>query len=441
MAGVPPLVFGVVALIDLLYQFWVHTEHVGKLGWFDRWFCSPSNHRVHHAVNDRYLDRNYGGVLIVWDRLFGSFQEEDEQLRLRHAQPAATAGTRCGPTPRCTGRWRRTAGTRARWADKLRVWFKPPGWRPADVAARFPKPAFDIAQVQRYHPPVTRGVRVVRRAAVPRCCWRGVALFLWHADEHAAGAIGGLAGGADRRRCGPSARVLQGRLGVLEVLLVEAAALATASGGRGARRSCTASSSRWRMLLAIALCRARARAQPAAPARFDAAAGRRPGRSRWLGDVLLMLPGFFIPGLVALPARAPVLHRAVPAGRGAGSRGRRALAATLARGRGDVRASCSRAWTRCCGSPVAAYVVVIACMAAQAIGRAAVLRRSRRRAAVARRRLLLHAERRAAGDQPLRACRCRWRRSGCWRPTTSAQMLIVRERLARAAGERALPRV
>ncbi len=79
MAGVPPLVFGVVALIDLLYQFWVHTEHVGKLGWFDRWFCSPSNHRVHHAVNDRYLDRNYGGILIIWDRLFGSFKEEDEK--------------------------------------------------------------------------------------------------------------------------------------------------------------------------------------------------------------------------------------------------------------------------------------------------------------------------------------------------------------------------
>ena len=76
--GVPPLVFGTVALIDLLYQYWVHTQQVGKLGWFDRWFCSPSNHRVHHAVNDRYLDRNYGGILIVWDRLFGTFVEEDD---------------------------------------------------------------------------------------------------------------------------------------------------------------------------------------------------------------------------------------------------------------------------------------------------------------------------------------------------------------------------
>lgn len=58
VAGVPPLVFGTVALIDLLYQFWVHTQQVGRLGWFDRWFCAPSNHRVHHAVNDRYLDKN-----------------------------------------------------------------------------------------------------------------------------------------------------------------------------------------------------------------------------------------------------------------------------------------------------------------------------------------------------------------------------------------------
>ena len=70
--GVPPALFGVAALIDLLYQFWIHTEHVPKLGWFDRVFASPSNHRVHHGVNDPYVDRNYGGILIIWDRLFGT---------------------------------------------------------------------------------------------------------------------------------------------------------------------------------------------------------------------------------------------------------------------------------------------------------------------------------------------------------------------------------
>jgi alkylglycerol monooxygenase len=79
VAGVPPLVFGVVALIDLLYQYWVHTELVRKLGWFDRVFVSPSNHRVHHGQNDYCIDRNYGGILIIWDRLFGTFQEERDE--------------------------------------------------------------------------------------------------------------------------------------------------------------------------------------------------------------------------------------------------------------------------------------------------------------------------------------------------------------------------
>ncbi len=151
--GVPPLVFAVVALIDLLYQYWVHTQQIGRLGWFDRWFCSPSNHRVHHAVNDRYVDKNYGGILIVWDRLFGSFEEEDA------AEPCVY-GTRA-PLRSLDPVWANLqvykdlvldSWRARRWGDKLRVWLRPPGWRPADVAARWPKPAFDIATVRHYDP-------------------------------------------------------------------------------------------------------------------------------------------------------------------------------------------------------------------------------------------------------------------------------------------------
>ena len=152
--GVPVQVFVAVALIDLLYQFWVHTEQVGRLGWFDRVFCSPSNHRAHHAVNDRYLDRNYGGILILWDRLFGSFVEED-------AADPPVYGTR-SPLRSWNPLWAnvevywRTAQdawhTR-RWRDKLLVWIRPPGWRPADVAARFPRPAFAMPGA-RYDPPL-----------------------------------------------------------------------------------------------------------------------------------------------------------------------------------------------------------------------------------------------------------------------------------------------
>jgi alkylglycerol monooxygenase len=67
-----------VGSINLIYQFWVHTQHIGKLGWYEWIFVTPSNHRVHHAQNERYVDRNYGGLFIIWDRLFGTFQEELE---------------------------------------------------------------------------------------------------------------------------------------------------------------------------------------------------------------------------------------------------------------------------------------------------------------------------------------------------------------------------
>jgi sterol desaturase/sphingolipid hydroxylase (fatty acid hydroxylase superfamily) len=153
LLGFPPVVMGTVALIDLLYQYWVHTQQIGKLGWFDRWFCSPSNHRVHHAVNDVYLDRNYGGILIVWDRLFGTFAEErDDEPCVYGTRSPLRSWNPVWANLQVYAELARDAWRARRWADKLRVWFKPPGWRPADVAARWPKPAFDVRQTQRFDP-------------------------------------------------------------------------------------------------------------------------------------------------------------------------------------------------------------------------------------------------------------------------------------------------
>ncbi|HEY8329240.1 MAG TPA: sterol desaturase family protein [Rhodanobacter sp.] len=160
LLGVPLKVFVIVALIDLLYQFWVHTEQIGRLGWFDRVFCSPSNHRAHHAVNDRYLDRNYGGILIVWDRLFGTFVEEDDN-------DPPVYGTR-SPLRSWNPLWANAevywhtavdAWHARRWRDKLLVWLKPPGWRPADVAARYPKPAF-VMPDEHFDPPLSRPLKL-----------------------------------------------------------------------------------------------------------------------------------------------------------------------------------------------------------------------------------------------------------------------------------------
>lgn len=197
--GFPPLVFAVVALIDLLYQYWVHTQHIGKLGWFDRWFCAPSNHRVHHAVNDRYLDKNYGGIFIVWDRLFGSFIEEDDREPIIY-------GTR-GPLRSWNPVWAnlqyyaelcKDSWHAKRWGDKLRVWFKHPGWRPADVAARFPKPAFDLAKVERYDPPMSPAAQRAS-AGLFVALLGATSLLLWNAHtlslpQQLAGAVGVVLG-------------------------------------------------------------------------------------------------------------------------------------------------------------------------------------------------------------------------------------------------------
>jgi sterol desaturase/sphingolipid hydroxylase (fatty acid hydroxylase superfamily) len=160
VAGVPPQLFLAVALIDLLYQFWIHTEHVGRLGWFDRVFASPSNHRVHHAVNDRYVDRNYGGILILWDRLFGTFQEEraDDPPVYGTRAPLRSFNPLWANLEVYAQLWRDSVAAR-RWVDKLQVWVRRPGWRPADVAAAHPKPPFRLEALRRFDPQVPAGVR------------------------------------------------------------------------------------------------------------------------------------------------------------------------------------------------------------------------------------------------------------------------------------------
>ncbi len=178
LAGVPPVVFAIVALVDLLYQFWVHTEHVGRLGWFDRWFCSPSNHRVHHAVNDKYLDKNFGGILIIWDRMFGTFVEEDS------TEPCVY-GTR-KPLRTWSPLWAnfdtyvelaRTSATTPRWSDKLRVWLNPPGWHAPNSAVNN---AFSVDGLQAFDEPTDP--RAQRFAVTLFLLTMGAALIvLWNA--------------------------------------------------------------------------------------------------------------------------------------------------------------------------------------------------------------------------------------------------------------------
>jgi alkylglycerol monooxygenase len=148
-----------VGSLNLIYQFWVHTEHVPKLGWYEWIFVTPSNHRVHHAQNDLYLDRNYGGLFIIWDRLFGTFQEErpEEPCVYGIRGPLRSFNPLRALTHIYVDMAQDSWHTR-RWKDKLRVWVARNGWRPADVAERFPRAKTDLTSFEKYDPKVPAAV-------------------------------------------------------------------------------------------------------------------------------------------------------------------------------------------------------------------------------------------------------------------------------------------
>jgi len=189
IAGVPPLVFLTVAALNLLYQFWVHTRHIPKLGWFEWIFVSPSNHRVHHAQNPVYMDRNYGGVFIIWDRLFGTFQEEldEEPVIFGVTTPLASWNPLWANLQFYVQLWR-DAMRAGSWWDKLRIWFMPTGWRPADVAARYPQAKADLSQFRKFEVPLARAAQL--NALLQFVCYLlAVVWLLAQGDALATGAV------------------------------------------------------------------------------------------------------------------------------------------------------------------------------------------------------------------------------------------------------------
>ena len=153
--GVPLLVFVIVAALNLLYQFWVHTRHIPKLGWFEWCFVTPSNHRAHHAQNALYMDRNYGGVFIIWDRLFGSFQEEDddEPVIFGVTTPLTSWNPLWANLQFYAQLWDDARRAGRKW-DKWRIWFMRTGWRPADVAEKYPMSKPDLSRFRKFEVPL-----------------------------------------------------------------------------------------------------------------------------------------------------------------------------------------------------------------------------------------------------------------------------------------------
>ena len=128
LLGIEPLMIFTAQGISLVYQFWIHTELIDRLPPpFEAVFNTPSHHRVHHGRNVRYLDRNHGGILIVWDKLFGTFEPESEPVDYGLTKNLESFS----PLRIATHEWIRMFRDAARtpeWGDKLRTLLKPPGW-------------------------------------------------------------------------------------------------------------------------------------------------------------------------------------------------------------------------------------------------------------------------------------------------------------------------
>ena len=134
LVGIEPWLIFVAGGLNLLYQYWIHTEAIDRMpAWFEAVMNTPSHHRVHHGSNGNYLDKNHGGILVVWDRLFGTFEREDARVRYGLTKDIGSfnLGVIAFHEYAAIGRDLRAART---WSERLGYVFRGPGWAPATRA-------------------------------------------------------------------------------------------------------------------------------------------------------------------------------------------------------------------------------------------------------------------------------------------------------------------
>ena len=168
--GIPKEVIGLLLPIHLFAQFWYHTRHIGKLGFLEYIIVTPSQHRVHHAINEIYIDKNLAAIFCVWDRMFGTFQEELDTVPPVYGvlKPAATWNP---VLINFQHLWRliKDAWRTNSYYDKFRIWFMPTGWRPKDVIEKYPVQIIDdVYNFKKYKTP----------ASTPLQLWSSIQLLI-----------------------------------------------------------------------------------------------------------------------------------------------------------------------------------------------------------------------------------------------------------------------
>ncbi len=155
--GFSPVMFVGMSTLNTLYQFWIHTRAVGRLGPLEWVMNTPSHHRVHHGINPEYVDRNYAGIFIIWDRLFGTFQKEEQEPVYGTVKPLASFN----PLWANLEYWAKMvsmARQSGRLGSWLMVWFMPPEWRPADLGGPVTVPDASRDTQKKYQLPISRGL-------------------------------------------------------------------------------------------------------------------------------------------------------------------------------------------------------------------------------------------------------------------------------------------
>ncbi|MCB9255798.1 MAG: sterol desaturase family protein [Chitinophagales bacterium] len=180
LLGVPVEVFAIVAPIHLFAQFWYHTRLINKMGLLEKVIVTPSHHRVHHAINPEYIDKNFSQIFIIWDKLFGTFQEELAEKPPVYGikKPVHTWNPILINFQHAGRVWLDFFRTKS-WKDKARIWFMPTGWRPEDVAEKYPIEIIENPYEQvKYMPLVPNWVKAW--SAIQLTVVLSLALFLFN---------------------------------------------------------------------------------------------------------------------------------------------------------------------------------------------------------------------------------------------------------------------
>ena len=177
LLGFDTVDFVLMSAFNTLYQFWIHTETIGKMGWFEYIFNTPSHHRVHHGRNPKYIDKNHAGSLIIWDKMYGTFQKEEEKPIYGITKPIESWNAAYANVSHYV-EMSKDLKQINRWSDKIRYLFHKPGWLPENLGGYRPAPEVDSASYKKYSTPapLLLNLYVLFQYVI---CLGGTAVFLF----------------------------------------------------------------------------------------------------------------------------------------------------------------------------------------------------------------------------------------------------------------------